>query len=145
MPPPSGQPGPPRPPTPVLATWLVRVEIIDVFGRRHPKIACGALGHDAPPQLWKVVLQGSRSLVASAHRLLKAGREWSRPIRVAGHAIADVRKSKAELIAENALLHQQLIAAKRHLGRPELAKPEKLAITAWARLSSQWQSTMLLL
>jgi hypothetical protein len=55
-----------------------------------------------------------------------------------------VRKTRAELIAENALLRQQLIAAKRHLGRPQLAKPEKLAITPWSRLSTQWQSTLLL-
>jgi putative transposase len=61
-----------------------------------------------------------------------------------GQAIADVRETKADLIAENALLRQQLIAAKRHLRRPKLAKPEKLAITLWARLTNQWQSTFLL-
>ena len=94
--------------------------------------------------MWKVVVKGRRSLAASGHRFLKAVREWSRPIRVAGHAIADVRKTKTELIAENALLRQQLMAAKRHLGRPVLAKPEKLAITVWARLTSQWESAFLL-
>ena len=94
--------------------------------------------------MWKAVLNGRRSLVTSAHRFLDAAREWSRPIRVAGHAIADVRKTKGELIAENALLRQQLIAAKRHLGRPQLAKPEKLAITLWSRLSTHWQSRLLL-
>ena len=82
-------------------------------------------------------------LLHRPNRFLKAVREWSRPVRVAGHAIADVRKTKGELIAENALLRQQLIAAKRHLGRPQLAKPEKLAITLWSHLSTQWQSTLL--
>jgi len=94
--------------------------------------------------MWKAVLNGRRRLAATGRGILDAAREWSRPIRVAGHAIADVRKTKAELIAENALLRQQLIAASRHLGRPQLAKPEKLAITLWSRLSTQWQSTFLL-
>ena len=94
--------------------------------------------------MWKVVERGRRSLAASGHRFLKAVRDWSRPIRVAGHAIADVRKTKGELIAENALLRQQLITASRHLGRPQLAGPEKFAITVWARLTWQWQSAFLL-
>ena len=61
-----------------------------------------------------------------------------------GHAIVDVRKTKVEFIAENAVLRQQLIAAKRHLGRPQLAKPEKLALTLWARACKGWQRTFLL-
>jgi hypothetical protein len=55
-----------------------------------------------------------------------------------------VRLTRADLIAENALLRQQLIAAKRHLARPLLSKPEKVATTIWARMTTRWQSTFLL-
>ncbi len=94
--------------------------------------------------MWKVLVNGTKSLATRARRLLQAAQEWSRPIRVATHAIADVRLTKADLIAENALLRQQLIVARRHLGRPLLSKPEKVATTLWARLTTRWQSTCLL-
>jgi len=94
--------------------------------------------------MWKLLAIRTSRLAAAARRLLDHVRELSRPVRVAAHAIADIRKTKAELIAENALLRQQLIAAKRHLGRPRLSKPEKLAITLWARACKGWQSTFLL-
>lgn len=69
---------------------------------------------------------------------------YARSVRVAVQAFTGVRKTKSELIVENALLRQQLIAAKRHLGRRQLAKPEKLVITLWSRLTTQWQNTLLL-
>lgn len=47
--------------------------------------------------MWKVVVKVRRSLAVSGHPFLKAVREWSRPVRVAGHAIADLRKTKGEL------------------------------------------------
>ena len=102
------------------------------------------LARDACALMRKIVKNRIRNLTSAARHFLQDAREWSRPVRVVGHAIADLRKSKVELIAENALLRQQLIAAKRHLGRPQLAKPEKLAITLWSRLTTHWQSTILL-
>lgn len=44
--------------------------------------------------MWKAVLNGRRRLAATSRRILDAAREWSRPIRVAGHAIADVRTAQ---------------------------------------------------
>ncbi len=67
--------------------------------------------------MWKTLMNRARKLVAlpgaTAKRLVRAVREWSRPARVAARAIADVRKTKTELIADNALLRQQLIVANR--------------------------------
>ena len=94
--------------------------------------------------MWKMLVNGTKSLAAKARCLFQGAQQWSRPIRVATHAIADVRLTKADLIAENALLRQQLIAARRHLGRPLLSKPEKVATTLWARLTKRWQGTLLL-
>ena len=56
-----------------------------------------------------------RKLVNLPKRLLEELRAWSRPARVAPHAIADIRKTKTALIADNALLRQQLIVADRHM------------------------------
>ena len=81
---------------------------------------------DALALMWKMLVNGTKSLAAKARCRLQGAQQWSRPIRVATHAIADVRLTKADLIAENALLRQQLIAARRHLGRPLLSKPEKV-------------------
>ena len=128
----------------MLATRLVRVEIIDVFSGLGTEIAPGLLPKDADALMGKVLVNGTKSFAATARRLVQAAQEWSRPARVAGHAIADVRLTKADLIAENALLRQQLIAAKRHLGRPLFSKPEKVATTIGARLTTRWQTTFLL-
>lgn len=54
--------------------------------------------------MWKALLHGRRRIVATSRRIVDAAREWSRPVRVAGCAIVDVRKTKAELIAEKKAL-----------------------------------------
>ncbi len=107
-------------------------------------MAAVRLTSDACALMRKTLKNRTQSLSEAARDFLQDAREWSRPVRVVGQAIADVRKTKADLIAENALLRQQLIAAKRHLGRPQVSKPEKLAITLWARLTTHWQTSFLL-
>jgi hypothetical protein len=102
------------------------------------------LPKDARALMWKSLVIGNNSLATAARRLLQTAQVWSRPVRVAVHALADIRMTKAELVAENALLRQQLMAAKRHLGRPQISKPEKVAITLWARQTTGWQRTFLL-
>ena len=76
----------------------------------------------------KFVARARPKICGEAKRIIKLVKDLSRPVRVAGHAIADLRKTKVELIAENALLRHQLIAGKRHLARPQISKPEKMAI-----------------
>lgn len=78
-----------------------------------------------------------------AKRVVKFVKDLSRPARVAAHAARDVTKTKVELVADNALLRQQLIAAKRQVHRPRMSKPEKLAMTMWSRLTRWWQSAIL--
>jgi putative transposase len=92
----------------------------------------------------KFVARARAKVCCETRRVIRFVKESSRPVRVAAHATADLRKTRVELIAENALLRHQLIAAKRHLTRPRISKPEKMAITIWARLTKWWQSTFLL-
>ena len=67
---------------------------------------------------------GSR-LVAVASRLvtrvMSVLRNACRPSSVAGGVIADLTRSRGELIAENAFLRQQLIVASRGAKRPSRA------------------------
>ena len=63
--------------------------------------------------MWNALVKQVRKAVALPKRLLDELREWSRPARVAAHAIAYLRKTKTELIADNALLRLQLIVADR--------------------------------
>ncbi len=69
---------------------------------------------------------------------------WTRPpktLLLLG-TIADLGRSKPELIAENALLRQQLIILKRQVKRPACTKADRLLLvllavgTVWAFVSS---------
>ena len=49
-----------------------------------------------------------------------------------------------ELLAENALLRQQLILARRQFKRPKLRRHDRLRLLLLARLAKYWRDTMLL-
>jgi putative transposase len=97
--------------------------------------------------MWTALVNRGKTLVAltgkAVRGVLRGVKEWSRPARVAAHAIADIRKTKTELIAENALLRQQLIAAKRQLKRARLTRSERAASTLLARLTRCWRGAIL--
>lgn len=85
-----------------------------------------------------------RRLIQLPKRLLQELRQWSRPARVAAHAIADIRKTKTELIADNALLRQQLLVADRHIKRALFTRSERTATAFFARFTRAWPDAMLL-
>jgi hypothetical protein len=94
--------------------------------------------------MWNALVKPVRKLVAVPKRLLHELREWSRPARVAAHAVADLRKTKTELVADNALLRQQLIVANRHIKRALFTRSERTATAFFARLTRSWRDAMLL-
>jgi transposase InsO family protein len=61
-----------------------------------------------------------------------------------GGFIADVTRTRAELIAENALLRQQLIVASRGVKRPAFRVHERGLLVLLASLHSQWRRALLL-
>jgi putative transposase len=97
--------------------------------------------------MWTALVNRGKKLVALTGKavkgVLRGVKEWSRPARVAAHAIADMRKTKTELIAENALLRQQLIVVKRQSKRARLTRSERIAATFFARLTRWWRGTIL--
>jgi len=91
---------------------------------------------------------GSR-LAAVAPRLATRAksvlRNACRPSSVAGGVIADLTRSRPELIAENALLRQQLIVASRGVKRPGFRGYERGLLVLLARLLPRWRDALLLI
>ncbi|MGZ3629894.1 MAG: integrase core domain-containing protein, partial [Ktedonobacteraceae bacterium] len=56
--------------------------------------------------------------------------------------LADLARSKSELVAENALLRQQLIILKRQVRRPACTKRDRLLLVLLARAVRAWKQTL---
>jgi hypothetical protein len=59
--------------------------------------------------------------------------------------LADLARSKAELIAENALLRQQLIILKRQVKRPACTNMDRILLVLLARGVRAWKQTILII
>jgi len=82
------------------------------------------------------------TLSAVHTRLLRWTKPATRtPVRGAG---ADVTMSKAALVAENALLRQQLIVLQRHVTRPTLTPRDRVLLVLLARLVRGWRTALLI-
>src|ERR1019366_3499175 len=84
-------------------------------------------------------LPGSRlvaSLAGLAARAMRALWNACRPTSVAGGFIADLTRSRAELVTENALLRQQLIVASRAVKRPAFRVHERGLLVLLASTSN---------
>src|SRR5437763_10430690 len=71
---------------------------------------------------------------------------WTKPLRTAlpMATLADLSKSKSELIAENALLRQQLIVLRRQVKRPTFSRTDRILLVLLARLVRTWQQALLI-
>jgi putative transposase len=59
--------------------------------------------------------------------------------------LADITRSKAELLAENALLRQQLIILSREVKRPACRKTDRLLLVLLARMVRFWKEALFLI
>jgi hypothetical protein len=57
-------------------------------------------------------------------------------------SLADMTRSKADLIAENAMLRQQLIVLNRQVKRPQLTNLDRLRLMLLARCTQFWQQAL---
>jgi len=84
-------------------------------------------------------------IVAGARRALRVCL-WARP--VAGtHAIgtaADLVRSRAQLVAENALLRQQLLVLRRSVARPAVTQMDRALLVLLAGRVRAWRQALLL-
>jgi putative transposase len=61
-----------------------------------------------------------------------------------GGALGDLARTKAELVAENACLRQQLVVLRRQVQRPALTPADRLRLLLLARLSRGWRTALLI-
>src|SRR5256885_3056005 len=71
---------------------------------------------------------------------------WTKPLGTSLPlgTLADLGRSKSELIAENALLRQQLIMLKRQVKRPVCTKTDRILLVLLARVVRAWKQALLI-
>jgi putative transposase len=71
---------------------------------------------------------------------------WTKPLTLSLPlgTLADLSRSKSELLAENALLRQQLIILKRQVKRPTYTRTDRMLLVLLARSVRAWKQTLFL-
>ena len=80
-------------------------------------------------------------LLSAARQLLRRLTEPARPNLVTG-TLADLPRSRVELLSENALLRQQLIVLRRTTKTPRLTWRERLSLVFLARWVPNWKQVL---
>jgi putative transposase len=72
--------------------------------------------------------------------------QWTKPLTssLPFGTLADLTRSKAELLAENALLRQQLLILKRQVKRPVSSKRDRILLVLLTRAVRTWKQTLLI-
>jgi hypothetical protein len=92
-----------------------------------------------------VILTRLKQLVGLSVKTLRTRYlQWSKPLTssLPLGTLADLGRSKSELIAENALLRKPLIILKRQVKRPTCTKTDRVLLVLLARLVRTWQQTL---
>src|SRR4030042_3822119 len=85
-----------------------------------------------------------RSLKRFVSRVKQHLKHWSGPVidSIAAGSLSDLRRSRKDLIIENALLRQQLIVLNRQVKRPQLTQGDRVRLVLLARLTEFWQQAL---
>ena len=80
------------------------------------------------------------------HALSSHFTRWTKPLRASLPlaTLTDLGRSNVELLAENALLRQQLIILKRQVKRPAFTRTDRILLVLLARLVRTWQQALLI-
>jgi putative transposase len=87
-------------------------------------------------------------MLKTIHRLWKAikqlVKQHTRPTTtdIAIGSLSDMKRSRRDLIIENAMLRQQLIVLKRQVKRPQLTQGDRLRLVFLAMLTRSWQHAL---
>jgi len=83
------------------------------------------------------------SLDVLHHRFVR----WTKPLTssLLLGSLADLSRSKSQLIAENALLRQQLIILSRQVKRPVYRKADRVLLVLLARVIHTWKHTLFII
>lgn len=71
---------------------------------------------------------------------------WTKPFRTSLPlaTLTDLGKSRSQLIAENALLRQQLLVLRRQVKQPPLTRTDRILLVLLAMLVRTWQQALFL-
>ena len=71
-------------------------------------------------------------------------RRWTKPVTasLAIGALTDMTRSRTDLVAENAMLRQQLIILRRQVKRPKLTNGDRVRLVLLARITRYWRSAL---
>ena len=96
--------------------------------------------------LGKIVAAVKGDIVGWARSIGHAVKRLVDPARTAAGALAgaacDAVRPRSELIAENALLRQQLIVVRRKIKRPPLSDGDRILMVLLARLNKAWRDAI---
>jgi len=72
---------------------------------------------------------------------------WTKPLTTSLllEILADLNRSKSELIAENALLRQQLIILRRQVKRPTFTRADRMLLVLLARTVQYWKQALFII
>jgi putative transposase len=70
--------------------------------------------------------------------------QWTTPLTssLPLQTLADLGRSRSELVAENALLRQQLIILRRQVKRPACSKTDRVLLVLLARVVRTWKQVL---
>ena len=92
-------------------------------------------------RLLRHVIRTGRRALATVGRRLAAATKPVAPALIVG-ALADLHRSKPQLIAENALLRQQLVVLKRSVKRPRCTPTDRALLVLLASRVRAWRSAL---
>ena len=80
------------------------------------------------------------------HALSSRLTRWTKPLTssLPLQILADLSRSKSELVAENALLRHQLTILQRQVKRPSITRTDRMLLVLLARLVRPWQQALLI-
>jgi putative transposase len=94
-----------------------------------------------------VILSRLKQLVGTHLNILHARVvRWTKPLTLSVPlgTLADLARSKSELVAENAVLRQQLIMLKRQVKQAACTKADRFLLVLLTRLVRRWKQTLFL-
>ena len=125
----------------VVATALLWHRIVEDF--THDKGLKLGLVSEQIGLVFSGVIAKLRSFLGNAAKAVREALR-PRPCSVVAGLAADLLRSRSELMAENALLRQQLIVAARKAKNPVFQRHERTLITLLAAVLPSWRDVLLL-
>jgi transposase InsO family protein len=93
--------------------------------------------------LFDILIQIVRAVIRHLNDWFKAKTKPNNERLAVGTAF-DLTRGKSELMAENALLRQQLIVLNRQIKRPQLTQHDRLRLVFLASLVSRWKEALII-